>query len=311
MNAPVQVSVVMSVYNGADRLVNTLSSILNQKGVYLEFIAVNDGSTDETLSILQQCAVKDARLRIIDQENRGLTRSLIRGCREARGEFIARQDAGDISLPGRLRKEFDFLATHPDVVLVSCGTRFLDPRGECVHEVTQPEDEARQGLGRHTLAEIRGPSHHGNTMFRRRVYEQVGGYRSQFRVAQDLDLWTRLNEHGEHAALQEILYVAEMTPDAISSTNRALQVNTATLILECARRRNRGEDETSLLEEAESLMMNRKRNNKRSRKAEFFYFLGSCIASENKNRARVYFRESLKNNPFHVRALFRYLKTAF
>jgi len=300
----------MSVYNGAERLVDTLSSILNQKGVDLEFIAVTDGSTDETLSILQRYAAKDNRLRVIDQENRGLTRSLMRGCREARGEFIARQDAGDISLPGRLRKEFDFLVTHPDVVLVSCGTRFFDPRGECVHEVTQPEDEAREGLGRHTLAEIRGPSSHGGTMFRRRAYEKEGGYRSQFQVAQDLDLWTRLIEHGEHAALQEILYVAEMTPDAISSANRALQINTAALVLECARRRNRGEDETSLLDKAGSLEMNRKRSNKRLTKADFFYFLGSCTVSENKDRAHVYFRESLKNNPFHVRALFRYLKTA-
>jgi glycosyltransferase involved in cell wall biosynthesis len=311
MNAPVQVSVVMSVYNGADRLVNTLRSVLNQKGVDLEFIAVNDGSTDETLSILQRCAAKDSRLRIIDQENRGLTRSLVRGCREARGEFIARQDAGDISLPGRLRKEFHFLLAHPDVVLVSCGTRFVDSRGECVREVTQPEDEAREGLGRHTLAEIRGPSSHGATMFRRRAYERAGGYRSQFQVAQDLDLWTRLREHGEHAALQEILFVAELSPDSISSTKKALQINSAILILECARRRNRGEDEISLLEKVESLGMNRERNNKRLINADFFYFLGSCTASQNRDRAHLYFRESLKNNPFHVRALFRYLKTAF
>jgi glycosyltransferase involved in cell wall biosynthesis len=311
MNAPPRVSVVMSVYNGADRLLDTLKSILNQEPVDLEFIIVNDGSTDETLSILQRYAEKDDRLRIIDQENRGLTRSLIRGCNEARGEFIARQDAGDISLPGRLQKEVDFLIRHPDVVLVSCGTRFVDSQGEYVHEVIQTDIEAREGLGRHTLAEIRGPSHHGGTMFRRRVYEKAGGYRSQFRVAQDLDLWTRLMEHGEHAALHEILFVAELSPDSISSTKGALQANTAVLILECTRRRNCGGDETSLLEKAEALGINRKKDSKRSKRADFFYFLGSCTASDNKNRAHLYFRESLKNNPFHLRALFRYLRTTF
>ena len=311
MNAPPRVSVVMSVYDGAGKLANTLSSVLNQEGVDLEFIVVNDGSTDETLSILRRYAEKDNRLRILDQANGGLTRSLIRGCNEARGEFIARQDAGDISLPGRLKKEFDFLTSHPDVVLVSCGTRFIDPRGECVHEVMQPEDEAREGLGRHTLAEIRGPSHHGGTMFRRRIYKMAGGYRSQFQVAQDLDLWTRLREYGEHAALNEILFVAQLSPDSISSTKRALQIKTAVLILECARRRDRGGDETSLLEKAEMLEISCKRNNKRLKRADFFYFLGSCTACENKDRARVYFRESLKNNPFHMRALCRYLKTVF
>jgi glycosyltransferase involved in cell wall biosynthesis len=311
MDAPPQVSVLMSVYNGADRLLDTLKSILNQEGVDLEFIVVNDGSTDETLSILQRCAEKDNRLRIIDQENRGLTRSLIRGCNKARGEFIARQDAGDISLPGRLQKEIDCLVSHSGVVLVSCGTRFVDPQGERVREVMQPDNEAREGLGRHTLAEIRGPSHHGGTMFRRRVYEKAGGYRSQFQVAQDLDLWTRLNAHGKHAALNEILYMAELSPDSISSTKRALQINTAELILECTRRRNCGGDETSLLEKAETLDINRKRSNKRLKRAEFFYFLGSCTASENRDRAHVYFREALKNNPFHVKALFRYLKVVF
>lgn len=289
---------------------NTLSSILNQEGVDLEFIVVNDGSTDETLSILRRYAEKDNRLRILDQANKGLTRSLIRGCNEARGEFIARQDAGDISLPGRLQKEFDLLVSHPDVSFVSCGTRFVDPRGESVHEVLQPEDDTREGLGRHTLTEIRGPSSHGATMFRRRIYEKVGGYRPQFQVAQDLDLWTRLREHGEHAALHEILFVAELSPDSISSTKRALQINTAELILECARRRHHGGDETSLLEMAEALEINRKSNNKRLKRAEFYYFLGGCATSKNKDRAHVYFRESLKNNPFHIRALFRYLKTA-
>jgi len=311
MNALPQVSVVMSVYNGADRLVDTLNSILNQEGVDVEFIVINDGSTDETPSILRRYAKKDNRLRIIDQTNRGLTRSLIRGCNEARGEFIARQDAGDISLPGRLQKEIDFLVSHPDVVLVSCGTRFVDPRGECVHEVMQSEDEAREGLGRHTLAEIRGPSSHGATMFRRRAYEKAGGYRSQFHVAQDLDLWTRLMEHGEISALQEILFVAELSPDSISSTKRALQISTAVLILECARRRNNGGDETSLLKKVETLGIHRARNNKCFKRAGFFYFLGSCTASENKYRAHVYFRESLKNNPLHIKALFRYLKTIF
>jgi hypothetical protein len=137
----------------------------------------------------------------------------------------------------------------------------------------------------------------------------VGGYRSQFQVAQDLDLWTRLNEHGKHAALQEILYMAELSPDAISSTRRPLQINTAALILECARRRNRGEDETSLLEKVETLGISHRKHNKRLKRAEFFYYLGSCAVSEKKNEAQLYFRESLKNNPFHIRALLRYIKT--
>ena len=90
----------MSVYNGATELSVTIDSVLTQDGVGLEFIIVNDGSTDATGSLLDDYARRDARVRVIHQENKGLTASLIRGCAAANGEFIARQDVGDISLGG-------------------------------------------------------------------------------------------------------------------------------------------------------------------------------------------------------------------
>src|SRR5215467_1447738 len=117
-----EVSVVMSVYNGASHLVATLDSILSQEGVEFEFIVVNDGSTDNSGQILDEYAQRDSRLRVIQQDNTGLTRALIRGCDAARGEFIARQDAGDISLPGRLKSQVIVLRDQEDCIFVSCWT---------------------------------------------------------------------------------------------------------------------------------------------------------------------------------------------
>ena len=97
-----KVSVVMSVYNGAEHLAETLDSVLQQEDCDFEFIVVNDGSTDSTASILDEYARRDPRLRIIHQSNTGLTQALINGCHQARGEYIARQDAGDVSLSSRL-----------------------------------------------------------------------------------------------------------------------------------------------------------------------------------------------------------------
>jgi glycosyltransferase involved in cell wall biosynthesis len=89
------VSVVMSVYNDATYLCGAVESILIQEGVSFEFIIIDDGSTDGSGQILDEYAAKDSRIRVVRQQNRGLTRALIAGCAMARGKYIARQDSDD------------------------------------------------------------------------------------------------------------------------------------------------------------------------------------------------------------------------
>src|SRR4051812_12365063 len=113
------VSVVTSVHNGAAYLRDSLHSVLDQEGVAFEVIALDDGSTDGTPDILRQLAA-GGRLRVISQENQGLTRALHTGCLAARGEFIARHDADDRSLPGRLAKQAALLRADPSLSMASC-----------------------------------------------------------------------------------------------------------------------------------------------------------------------------------------------
>src|SRR2546422_11093904 len=96
-SSEVDISVVLGVYNGAALLNETIESVLRQEGVKLELIAIDDGSTDDTADILTGYAARDSRVKVIHQENQGLTRALIRGCWYARGKYIARQDAGEVS----------------------------------------------------------------------------------------------------------------------------------------------------------------------------------------------------------------------
>src|SRR4030042_1971241 len=102
----------MSVYNGEKYLKEAVESILNQTFRDFEFIIINDGSTDGTGAILASYQQKDARIRIYNQENQGLIASLNRGCQLARGEYIARMDADDISLPQRLQRQLDYMEAH-------------------------------------------------------------------------------------------------------------------------------------------------------------------------------------------------------
>ena len=123
------VSVVMSVYNGAPLLRETMDSILAQEDVDVELVVVNDGSTDGSGAILDDYARRDRRVRVIHQENRGLTRALIAGCAAARAPLIARHDAGDLSHPRRLIKQKSAFSAAPDLAFVSSWTSRI--RSKC------------------------------------------------------------------------------------------------------------------------------------------------------------------------------------
>jgi glycosyltransferase involved in cell wall biosynthesis len=309
MNTYPKVSVVMSVYNGASHLAATLDSILSQEGVELEFIVVNDGSRDKSAQILGEYAQRDSRLRIIHQENTGLTRALIRGCDSAQGEFIARQDAGDISLPGRLACQRVILDADPAGVLVSCATRFVGPSDEELYTVAQSSEELEEGLRQLTIEKVRGPSHHGSTMFRRSTYEQVGGYRAAFPIAQDLDLWMRVSEVGRCFAMPEMLYQAKWAPGAISATRRDEQLRATHSIVACAAARRAGRDEAEDLSRWQSELAGlraraaggRGRSTDREH-ARFYYFIARTLRRHRPDLSRLYYWKSIRSWVLYPRA---------
>jgi glycosyltransferase involved in cell wall biosynthesis len=304
----VEVSVVMGVYNGGHTLAETLDSVLSQEDCELECIVVNDGSTDDTGRILAQRAARDARLRILDQPNAGLTRALIRGCSEARGEFIARQDAGDISMPGRLARQVQALRADGKSVAVTCHTQFVGPKGEPLYVSRVDEDELNESM-RTVAGPLRGPSHHGSVTMRRSAYVTAGGYRPQFYFAQDLDLWTRIVEQGRLSVMHEVLYRARLEPGAISGTHSAEQRLLAGLIAEAARMRRSGGDESAFLAGAARVQPVRAAS-KSARLARGNYFIGSCLLRSAPSSARAYFGEAIRHDPTHWRAWVRWLQAS-
>ena len=301
-----KISVVMGVYNGAARLRETVRSVLSQEGVDLEFIIVDDGSTDSTPALLEEFAGADARVRSFRQSNLGLTRALIRGCAEARGKFIARQDCGDLSLPGRLLTQIRVIDSHPDAALLSCGTRFVGPEEEPLYEVTIGEEDATAGLTTLELKRLRGPAHHGCTMFRRDLYERVGGYREEFYFSQDLDLWMRLVEHGRHIAISDVLYRAGFSPGGISGLHRRRQIECAKILLKCARLRRTGVSESGALAQARTIIPDKMAATPTDL-SPALYFIGTCLRKRGDARAQRYFKDALRANPLHVKAAVRLL----
>ncbi len=297
------VSVVMGVFNAGDVLTASVDSILSQRSVDLEFIIVNDGSTDETKGYLDELARTDVRVRVIHQENQGLTVALISGCRVARGKYIARQDAGDNSNPNRLMKQVARLARESEAVVCSSYAEFTGPRGEYLY--TSGRNEAELDTTRHSVEKNNmGPSNHGSVIMRREAYEAVGGYRPQFYFAQDTDLWSRLLEQGRHTVVPEVLYRTRFEPSSISGSYAREQRRLAELIRQAGEARRGGRDESPILRAAAQIRPHRQVGNW-WRQAAGAYFIGSCLLTKNPSRARDYFLEAVSHNPFHWKAWVR------
>jgi glycosyltransferase involved in cell wall biosynthesis len=293
------VSVVTGVYNGGTDLRPSLESVLDQRGVEFELIVVDDGSTDDTPVLLDELARRDPRVRAIRQENQGLTRALIRGCAEARGEFIARHDGDDLSLPGRLERQARRLQDDPSLCLVSCWATARGPGDELLLEICRSEepDAATDGL----LNRYEGPPHHGSVMFRRSCYERVGGYRAEFYFAQDSDLWLRLGEVGQLAYEQDFLYSFRVGEGSISSRWRAVQHALGELAHECQAARRAGKREDEPLRRAAALRPGLVPSARPDLTAGA-YFVGRCLLARRDPRARRYFRKVLARRPWSLKA---------
>ncbi len=228
MSTP-QVSIVMSVYNGERYLQEAIDSVLNQTFTDFEFIIVNDGSTDTTWDILT--SYDDPRIRLVrNQENIGLTKSLNKGLALAQGEYIARQDADDISLPERLERQVEFLDHNRYVGLVSSSFIEINEQGEEIRSRSLPvdNDTIQQSLLCYNCF------CHGAVVLRKECLEKVGSYREGFASAQDYDLWLRIAEHFNVANIGEPLYKWRVHSRSISVVHKAPQDEFARLAVESA-----------------------------------------------------------------------------
>ena len=168
-----KVSVLMSVYNGSQYLRESVESILNQTFTNFEFIIINDCSTDKTGEILTVSANQDNRITLINnEENIGLTRSLNKGLKIAKGEYIARQDADDISLPERLERQVESLDKNPEAVLISCDLDLINAKGDRVGSFRRSCDS---NLVAWYLLFYNHLAGHSHVMFRRKSVLNLGG----------------------------------------------------------------------------------------------------------------------------------------
>lgn len=217
------ISVIMTVYNGERWLGEAIESVLAQTYPHFEFIIVDDGSTDGTPAILADYAARDPRIRVISQENMGVSRAMNRVLPLARYDWIARFDADDVMHPQRLERQLDFLAAHPELAVASCFADYIDEEGRKVgfydNPLTKSEVVRRwleQGRVIHFIQ--------SGAIMRRDVVLEVGGYRPEFSVTEDTDLWNRIAERGYGVLVQpEALMQVRVHARSLTRTSMLLQ----------------------------------------------------------------------------------------
>jgi glycosyltransferase involved in cell wall biosynthesis len=181
-----KISVIMPVHNGEKYLKTAIDSILGQTFSDFEFIIVNDGSSDNTEKIID--SFHDERIKIIkNTEKIGVSKSLNRAIESSRGDFIARMDADDISLPERLEKQIRYLEENHDIGIVGSNAYLINSDDKVTGRYKRPESHV---LVKWT-ALFSNPMIHPSIMARANILRE-NKYNEEFKNGQDYELWSRL-----------------------------------------------------------------------------------------------------------------------
>lgn len=185
-----RLTVLMTCFNAGRFLEPAIRSIVNQTFRDWEFLIVDDASSDGSAEISANWADNEPRIRVIrNTVNKGQTACLNQGLREARGEWIARQDADDLSHPLRFARQMETLTACPEIVVLGTAGRMLDSDDRLcgLLDVPLTWETIRRAVG------FLNPFLHTSVVFRRGVIlTEFGGYDERFRIAQDYDLWSRV-----------------------------------------------------------------------------------------------------------------------
>jgi glycosyltransferase involved in cell wall biosynthesis len=185
-----KVTVLLPVYNAGRPLDLALESVVRQNFADYEIIVIDDASTDGSLDRIRGCEARDSRVRVIAHvANRGLAATLNEGLEAASSPYVARMDQDDEALPDRLAAQAAFLDANPDCAVVGSYVYHMGATRHDDRLVTMPlgADAIAATLPKYNCM------YHPSTMLRRQTILELGGYREQFKNAEDYDLWLRVS----------------------------------------------------------------------------------------------------------------------
>lgn len=217
------VTVVMGVFGNVESFGATLSSVLDQTLRDLEVVVVDDGNPEKSKKILRVAAKKDVRVKLIERrDNLGLTQSLIEGCENAEGRYIARIDNGDLMVPStRLEIQKSILDADKKLVVVGGEYEVVD----CVNRfIFRGNNKEKNDHELRKTPKGKPVFRHVSVMMRKSAYEAAGGYKASHVTGQDTELWPRLLNHGKGYKKEDVFAITPMLCTSISVARNNEQI---------------------------------------------------------------------------------------
>jgi glycosyltransferase involved in cell wall biosynthesis len=288
MTSMPKISVVLTVYNGADVVMSAINSVMKQTFADFECIVINDGSTDQTGLLLD--GIEDPKIKIIHQENKGIWASRNIGVMLAKGKWIANIDADDTWHPEKLQKQWHYLQGHPNCVLLGTFTRVTDHDGAFLYDEKKLTDH--QALSE---ALMRGNQFtNSSVVFKKEAFVQVGGYPGKLRSGfEDYLLFVRLANVGQVANLPEFLVNYRVSHTSVSLRHE-LRAFTE-LKMACIQKGAITESDAAKLSELAASQ----RESMRKRLAGYYFFCGRAFLFYNfkRHKAITSLAKSIFHNP--------------
>jgi len=206
-----KITVLMPAYNAGSYIAEAIASVLKQSFTDFELLIVNDGSTDDTVQVIN--SFNDKRIVLISQENKGIAAALNVGLKAARAPYIARFDADDVCYPNRLKMQYEFITTYPEYSVIGSAADYMDVKGHFIftyHPEAHLNEEIQQ------LNYTVCPFIHSSVFYKKEIITNNGGYNEHAYTFEDHFLWVNILKHEKACNLSLPLIKVRLNPNSIT-----------------------------------------------------------------------------------------------
>ena len=288
----IKITVLMPCYNAAEYIGNAIQSVITQTFRDFEFIIINDGSTDNSVELIK--SFSDERIVLLEQKQQGVAAALNNGLKHARANLIARFDADDLCFSDRLEKQYQFMNSNPECIVVGSAADYIDVSGNYVF--TQlPQVKTNEEI--QSLSFQVCPFIHASVLYRKDFIAAIG-YNINAHSFEDHLLWLQLRGKGKMYNMPEPLICVRLNPGSLTMDERKRTKNFHSIKIRALKIKHIGSDDGDKL-----LSIINRQNNSKNKIGAYYSLLAKKFLWNNYNpdKARYNMKKALRLNSFDIK----------